>query len=53
MPKEHDKIAYRLGAILCKLNDGEIVSVPELAEEFGICQRTIQKDLNDYLAYLP
>lgn len=53
MLKEHDTIAYRLGAILCKLNDGLTVSVPELAEEFGICQRTIQKDPNDYLPNLP
>ena len=35
MIKEHDKIGTRLGLILTKLNNGEKVSIQELAEEFG------------------
>lgn len=42
-------LASRLAEILHKLNSGQTVSVKELAKEFGVSERTIQKDLNDRL----
>ena len=51
--KNHDKIATRLAQILNKLNSGERLDVEELVEEFGITKRTIQRDLNERLSYLP
>ncbi|HJE02624.1 MAG TPA: WYL domain-containing protein [Aliarcobacter thereius] len=41
---QHDKLATRLSIILYKLNQGERLSVEELAEEFGVTERTIQRD---------
>lgn len=49
----HDKIATRLACILTKLNNGESFTVEELAKEFNISVRTIQRDLNERLIYLP
>ena len=51
--KNHDKIATRLAQILNKLNSGERLDVDELVEEFGVTKRTIQRDLNERLSYLP
>ena len=51
--KNHDKIATRLAQILNKLNSGERLNVDELVEEFGVTKRTIQRDLNERLSYLP
>ena len=50
MPKhEYDKILTRLTMILSRLNDSEALSVKELASEFGVSSRTIQRDFNNYL----
>ena len=43
--KEHDTLALRLTAILRKLNDGEKLVPRELADEFNVGIRTIQRDL--------
>ena len=51
--KNHDKIATRLAIILTKLNASESFTVEELVEEFGVTKRTIQRDLNERLSYLP
>lgn len=51
--KNYDKLATRLAQILEKLNAGKRFSVEELVEEFGIQKRTIQRDLNECLSYLP
>ncbi|MDX9743989.1 MAG: WYL domain-containing protein [Arcobacteraceae bacterium] len=53
MKKEHDTIATRLAIILTKLNSGEKLSIVELVEEFGVTARTIQRDINQRLSYLP
>lgn len=53
MQKSHDKIAHRLALILTKLNNGERFSANELAEEFNVNIRTIQRDLNERFSYLP
>ena len=39
--------------ILTKLNNGEQLLVEELAEEFGVSVRTVQRDINERLSYLP
>ena len=43
---EHDTLAFRLATILLKLNQDESFSTQELAEEFGVHERTIYRDLN-------
>ncbi|ASM37009.1 helix-turn-helix transcriptional regulator [Campylobacter sputorum] len=52
MPKDHDKVATRLAQIIMKLNDGARLSVAELAEEFNVSIKTIQRDFKR-LAILP
>jgi predicted DNA-binding transcriptional regulator YafY len=51
--KEQDSVAVRLVQIITKLNNGESLFVKELAEEFNVTPRTIQKDLNERLDILP
>ncbi len=54
MPTKTDKLAVRLTSIITRLNAGEILSVKELAEEFEVTQRSIQKDLNErVMQFLP
>jgi predicted DNA-binding transcriptional regulator YafY len=43
---EHDTLAFRLATILLKLNQDESFTPQELAEEFGVHERTIYRDLN-------
>ena len=50
---DYDKILTRLVNILSKLNDGEALSVKELAEEFGVSTKTIQRDFNERLISFP
>jgi len=50
---DYDKILTRLTVILSKLNDGEALSVKELAEEFNTSTRTIQRDFNERLSSFP
>ena len=48
----HDKLGYRLGLILTRLNNGESLTVRGLADEFNVCEKTIRRDLTERLAYL-
>ena len=50
---DYDKILTRLTVILSKLNDGEALSVRELAKEFHVSDRTIQRDFNERLVSFP
>ena len=50
---DYDKILTRLTVILSKLNDGEALSVKELAKEFNVSDRTIQRDFNERLVSFP
>ena len=50
---KHDTIARRLSEILTKLNSGERLDPVALSVEFNVHLRTVQRDLNDRLAYLP
>ena len=52
-PSQHELLAWRLAAILQKLNEGEILDIDQLAEEFGVHRRTIQRDLMERFAFLP
>jgi len=49
----HDKLSTRLTQILFKLNSGESLSLVELANEFNVSLRTIQRDINERFSYLP
>lgn len=50
--KEHDRLAWRLASILIKLNQGERLEIEQLAEEYNVHRRTIQRDLNERLNFL-
>ncbi|HFV8060113.1 TPA: DeoR family transcriptional regulator [Escherichia coli] len=43
---KHDKLGYRLGLILTRLNNGESLAVRELSEEFNVCEKTIRRVLS-------
>jgi predicted DNA-binding transcriptional regulator YafY len=49
----HDTLAFRLAGILLRLNNGEALEPGELAQDFGVDVRTIQRDLNERMAFLP
>lgn len=51
--RSHDTLVRRLAMMLVKLNQGASLDPHELAEEFGVNLRTVQRDLNDRFAYLP
>ncbi|MEA3521883.1 MAG: WYL domain-containing transcriptional regulator [Campylobacterota bacterium] len=50
---DYDKTLTRLTNILKRLYDGEKLSVKELSEEFGVSDRTIQRDFNERLISYP
>lgn len=50
---DYDKTLTRLTLLLSRMNDGEALSVKEMAEEFGVSTRTIQRDLNERLGSFP
>jgi len=50
---DYDKILTRLTHILSRLNEGEALSVKELAKEFNTSERTIQRDFNERLVGFP
>jgi predicted DNA-binding transcriptional regulator YafY len=49
----HELLVIRLSHILFKLNQGESIDPRDLVDEFKVSVRTIQRDLNERLAYLP
>lgn len=49
----HDTLVRRLAMMLVKLNQGESIEPAALADEFGVNLRTVQRDLNQRLGYLP
>jgi len=53
MSKSHDTLAFRLSLILSKLNNGERFTAIELANEFNVSSRTIQRDINERLNFIP
>ena len=51
--KLHDLLSFRLADLLRRFNQGERLNVAQLAEDYGVNSRTIQRDLNERFAYLP
>lgn len=51
--KDNDKILARLIAILEKLSDNENPRIKDLAKEFNVTERTIQRDIYQRLHYFP
>ena len=49
-PADHDTLSCRLSQILLRLNQGECLRPTQLAQEFGVSLRTIQRDLGHRLA---
>ncbi|OTG75415.1 DNA-binding transcriptional regulator [Acinetobacter sp. ANC 4169] len=52
-PSTHERLAERLARILTKLNVGHQLSVHELALEFRVSSRTIERDFDRLNSYLP
>lgn len=50
---DYDKTLTRLTILLSRMNDGEAISVKEMANELGVSTRTIQRDLNERLTSFP
>ncbi|MFX4230191.1 helix-turn-helix transcriptional regulator [Aliarcobacter butzleri] len=50
--KDYDKLSIRLAQILTKFNNGEKFTILELAQEFTVSTRTIERDLKKF-SYLP
>ncbi|QKE29970.1 transcriptional regulator, YafY family [Arcobacter acticola] len=50
---DYDKTLTRLVSILSKLYNGDSLSVKELADEFNVSTRTIQRDFNERLVAFP
>ena len=48
----YDKKLFRLVSIITKLNNGDSLSVTDLAKEFCVGPRTIQRDINEKLKHL-
>ncbi|TLD81979.1 HTH domain-containing protein [Helicobacter sp. MIT 05-5293] len=53
MASQHDTIGIRLSQMLRYFLSGEKMSAREFAKEFGVSLRTIQRDLNTRLGFLP
>lgn len=50
---KHDKIAGRLVEIIRRLHNGETLYREELAMDFNVHEKTIRKDMNERLCFLP
>jgi len=50
---DYDKILTRLTIILQRLYEGEVLCVSELAQEFNVSTKTIQRDFNERLSRFP
>jgi len=50
--QDYDKTLTRLNTIVARLNEGEALSVKELALEFNVSDRTVQRDFNERLVSL-
>ncbi len=51
--QDYDKILTRLTTILRRLNEGEALGTQDLASEFNVSTRTIQRDFNERLISFP
>lgn len=51
--KSTTQLAQRISLILVELNKGKRIDVNELADEFNVSIRTIQRDIKERLNFLP
>jgi len=51
--KDYDKLLFRLTTILTKLSNNEMPTLKELAEEFNVSTRTLQRDIYNRLQGFP
>ena len=49
----NQQLGLRLAEILTRLNEGQTLKVQDLMRDFKTCQRTIERDLTERLAFLP
>ncbi|MGK2654071.1 HTH domain-containing protein, partial [Escherichia coli] len=45
----HDRLAVRLSLIISRLMAGESLSLKTLSDEFGVTERTLQRDFHQRL----
>ena len=45
----HDRLAVRLSLIISRLMAGESLSLKALSDEFGVTERTLQRDFHQRL----
>ena len=48
----HDRLAVRLSLIISRLMAGESLSLKALSDEFGVTERTLQRDFHQRLIHL-
>lgn len=48
----HDRLAVRLSVVISRLMAGESLSIQALADEFGVSERTLQRDFHQRLGHL-
>ena len=53
MQHDYDKILTRLTVILSRLYQAEQLKPSDLAKEFNVSERTIQRDFKDRLIHFP
>jgi len=53
MKHDYDKILTRLFSTLARLNNGDVLSTKELAEEYNVTTKTIQRDFQKLLVNFP
>lgn len=51
--KAHDTLSFRLADMLVRLNNGETLNPQQLAQDYKVSVRSIQRDLNERLGVLP
>lgn len=51
--KVHDTLSFRLADMLVRLNNGETLNPQQLAQDYKVSVRSIQRDLNERLGVLP
>ncbi|EOA1826196.1 helix-turn-helix transcriptional regulator [Raoultella planticola] len=50
--QRYDRLASRLAILVSRLFMGETLSIRQLAQEFGVSERTVQRDLRERLRYI-
>ncbi|AWY21129.1 WYL domain-containing protein [Moraxella bovis] len=53
MSNKHERLADRFADIFIRLNSNERLNTKALADEYGVCDKTIRRDLNRMECYLP